>query len=64
MVIYLLIGIKVRKTERTGNQYNQVQHLSQDTKSVSNKITTKQIKTRANRSALLSDSYVLYGMND
>ena len=35
----LLLYIKVRKTARTRNRYNQVPHLSHDTKWESNKIT-------------------------
>ena len=35
----LVIWVKVRKTARTRNRYNQVPHLSQDTKWKSNKIT-------------------------
>ena len=44
--------LKVRKTARIRNRYNQAPHLPQDTKWKSNKFTKKHHKKRANRSAL------------
>ena len=53
--------IKVRKTARIRNRYNQVPHLSMDTKLESNKITIN-IKTGAKISAL-SDQLFIRQMN-